>query len=319
MQLFCDPNAGLNMSMLEDIKRLLKNIFAPSPEEVQPEVEEGPETAPLTDVQIEAITGKKNRLEPAQFAACSAISVGRQRELNQDALFTFSAVLASESSNTTLGVFILADGMGGHEQGEVASGKAVRAMADHILRNYYFPFYGLQPQTPEESVQEIMEEGINIADRVVNQEAPEGGTTMTAILILGSRMTIAHVGDSRAYAVSDSQLHLLTRDHSMAKRLEELDQITPEEAATHPKRHDLYRAVGLDVPAEPDISTGQVGDFRYLLLCSDGLWDVVPDSEIYRLITSTPKLSKACQDLIDTANAAGGPDNISVVLVRMPD
>jgi serine/threonine protein phosphatase PrpC len=305
--------------MFEEIKHFLQKLFTPSTEELQPELDEGPETAPLTDVQIEAITGKKTRLEPVQFTACSAISIGREREINQDALFTFSTVLACETSNVTLGVFILADGMGGHEQGEVASNTAVRAMADHLLRNYYFPFFALEPRTPEESVQEVMEQGITIADRVVSREAPEGGTTMTAVLILGRRMTIAHVGDSRAYAISNSQIRLLTRDHSMAKRLEELNQITPEEAETHPKRHDLYRAVGLEVPAEPDIFTALVQDYRYLLICSDGLWDVVPESEIYRLVSSTPKLSKACQDLIDAANAAGGPDNISVVLVRMPD
>ena len=133
-------------------------------------------------------------------------------------------------------------------------------------------------------------------------------------------MTIAHVGDSRAYAIQpDGQIEPLTRDHSYAQRLLELGQITPEEAESHPKRHDLYRALGLAVSAEPDISTEQLPEADYLLVCSDGLWGVVPEGDIVRLVHSAPNLHQACSNLVEAANVAGGPHNISAILVRMPD
>ena len=143
---------------------------------------------------------------------------------------------------------------------------------------------------------------------------------MTAVLVLGNRMTVAHVGDSRAYAVFlDGRMQILTRDHSLVRRLEELGQITAEEASNHPQRHVLYRALGLGEPVEPDVFTSQVPAPGYILVCSDGLWGVVPEADIFRMISTSPNLHQACLNLVEAANAAGGPDNITAILVRMPD
>ena len=137
---------------------------------------------------------------------------------------------------------------------------------------------------------------------------------------MGTQMTIAHIGDSRAYSIFlDGRMQTLTRDHSLVKRLEELGQITSEEAAVHPQKSMLYRALGQGEPSDPDVFTASLPQPGYLLLCSDGLWNVVSDEEIFTIVTSSPNPQRACQNLVDAANAAGGPDNIVAVIVRMSD
>lgn len=298
-------------------QKILKREEAPIEE---PTLVEDTDTAPLTDEQLEVITQATARLEPAQLIVSSARSVGRQRDHNEDALFTFSATLAGDANSLPFGIFVIADGMGGHQQGEVASEVATRAMANHIFERLYVPLFGPERETPQESVQEVLQTGVMEAHNAVLKEAPGGGTTMTAVLIMGNRMTVAHVGDSRAYAVyTDGRMQMLTRDHSLVRRLEELGQITSEEANSHPQRHVLYRALGLGEPFEPDVFTAPTPHAGYLLVCSDGLWGVVPEEEIFRLISTSPNLHHACLNLVEAANAAGGPDNISAILVRMPD
>ena len=277
-------------------------------------------TAPLSEEQLEPVAHGLQRLAPSQLIAGSAYSTGKQRDHNEDALFTFSATVASNTSTTPLGIYIIADGMGGHQHGEVASETAIRAMSSHLMRKIYSPIFGVTREMPEESLQEILTEGVYQAHQAVIKKAPGGGTTLTAVVILGNRMTIAHVGDSRAYAVYlDGRMQIITRDHSLVKRLEELGQITPEEAEIHPQRNVLYRALGQGEPFEPDVSTAPLPQPGYLLLCSDGLWGVVPDAEMFRIIAAAPSPHRACQNLIDAANLAGGPDNITAILVRMPD
>jgi protein phosphatase len=132
-------------------------------------------------------------------------------------------------------------------------------------------------------------------------------------------MIIAHVGDSRAYSIdSQGKIEALTRDHSLVKRLVELGQISREEAAIHPQRNVLYRALGQGEPFDPDIKRMQIPENGYLLICSDGLWGVVPEEEIAKVIITSATPDLACQALIDAANAAGGPDNITAILIQLP-
>ncbi|HJS29963.1 MAG TPA: protein phosphatase 2C domain-containing protein [Anaerolineales bacterium] len=303
------------------MSNILQKIFGkPEKEILEIQDQTTVDTAPLTDEQLQSITLANERLEPAQFMVGSGRSVGRQRDHNEDALFVFSSTLAAETTSHPFGIFMIADGMGGHQQGEVASEVAIRAMLNHLMRRIFAPMFGITPETPQESLQEIMTEGIAEAHNTVLRLAPGGGTTMTSVMIIGSRMTVAHVGDSRAYAIYlDGRMQVLTRDHSLVRRLEELGQITPEEASSHPQRHVLYRALGLGEPVDPDVFTAPSPHPGYLLICSDGLWGVVPETDIFRIISTSPNLHKACLGLIEAANAAGGPDNISVILVRMPD
>jgi protein phosphatase len=249
--------------------------------------------------------------------ASSGHSIGRQRDHNEDAHFTLSSTLAGHSTSQPFGLYIVADGMGGHQHGERASGIAVRTMADYVLEHLRTPLLSFPSKQPSESLQELMRDGLIEAHRSVVKRVPGGGTTLTAALVLGNQVTIAHAGDSRAYTIlPNGHMELLTRDHSLVKRLIELNQITPEEAAVHPQRSVLYRALGQIEPIEPDIITTHFPNAGYLFLCSDGLWSIVGDKTVYSLITEAPDMPTACKRLIDAANQAGGPDNITVVLVR---
>ena len=129
-------------------------------------------------------------------------------------------------------------------------------------------------------------------------------------------MTIAHVGDSRVYSIDGKgNLEALTRDHSLVKRLQELGQITSEEAAVHPQRNVLYRALGQGEPFEPEIITTQRPDAGGLLVCSDGLWSIVGPEVIKEIISNGSDPQETCDKLLDAANDAGGPDNISAIYV----
>lgn len=258
-------------------------------------------------------------VNPPQLMAACGQSVGMQREHNEDALFTLTSSLTTDHTNLPFGLYIVADGMGGHLHGEIASGIATRAMASYIINKLISPLLSIKPTTPEDSLQEIMQSGVHEAHRAITRQAPGSGTTLTAVLIIGEQMVLAHVGDSRAYAISpDGKMEPLTRDHTLVKRLEELGQISHEEASNHPQRNVLYRALGQGEPFDPDVKTLRLPNQGYLLLCSDGLWGVVPEKEIATIIMSSSRLDHACQALIDSANAAGGPDNISAILIRLP-
>lgn len=276
------------------------------------------ETAPLSEEQLNEIASQGQRIEPLQLIAGAARNVGKSRDKNEDALFVHTSLIGSSTSSLPFGVFIVADGMGGHQNGERASDTGVRTMGTYLINKLYSSLYGINPNPPSESLQEIMKIGISQAHKNIIESAPGGGTTMTAAVSIGTQMTLAHVGDSRAYAVYlDGRMQLLTRDHSLVKRLEELGQITAEEAASHPQKSMLYRALGQgDVP-EPDIFTASLPNPGYLLICSDGLWGVLSEERIFQIISESASPQRACQSLADAANAAGGPDNITVILVKL--
>jgi len=275
-------------------------------------------TRPLPQ-ETTQVTPKKSHLEPPQLIVGCAQSVGRQRDHNEDALFTLTTTLTSDYGNVPFGLYIVADGMGGHQHGEVASGIAIRVVAGMVVRKLYTTLLSLKHSPPEQSLLEIMQEGVLEAHRTITRQVPGGGTTMTAVLILGNQMTVAHVGDSRAYAISQNDaMTVLTRDHSLVKRLVELGRITTDEAAIHPQKNVLYRALGQGEPFDPDLNTLQLPDSGYILLCSDGLWGVVPDEDIHRLVLDAQNPEDACTKLVDAANEAGGPDNITAILVRLP-
>lgn len=276
-------------------------------------------TAPLTEAQIQSILSEREtHFELKQLIAAAGQSVGRQRELNEDSMLALTSTLAGNSGDVPFGLYVVADGMGGHEYGEVASNVAVRTIANYVLRKFHSYLFEIDASSPDESIQEILTESVTQAQRAIHEAAEGSGTTLTAALVLGQQITIAHVGDSRAYTIyQDGRMEVVTRDHSLVRRLEELGQLTPEEAAVHPQRNVLYRALGQGEILEPDIFTLPFPTQGYLMLCSDGLWGVVEQQNMYKIISDAPNLAEACQKLVNAANAAGGPDNISVILVQM--
>ncbi len=296
----------------------IKKIFGKSEEKkTEPASIESVQTAPLSDDQLQAVSVPHLECYPPQLLVGSAQSVGRQRDHNEDTLLVFQSILADGDSGVPFGLFMVADGMGGHMHGEIASGSAARALSDFIVKRLYPSLMGLDPEPQSESLQEIMEMAVREAQQAVLKRAPGGGTTLTAAMVIGEQVTIAHVGDSRAYFIyPDGRMQIMTLDHSLVRRLVDLGQLTEEQARSYPQKNVLYRALGQAEPFRPDIHTHLMPHPGFILICSDGLWGSVQDTEMFNIITSAPNPSIACSRLVDAANAAGGPDNISAVIVQ---
>lgn len=239
---------------------------------------------------------------------------GRIRNRNEDASLALHFVLTQYGQPPLpVGLFAIADGMGGHVQGEQASALAVRLVARHIIDQVYLPLLADDDAMIQRApINEVLEASMKIAHEAVRRQLPKAGTTMTMALALGDGLYIAHVGDSRAYLGERGRLDLLTRDHSMAARLMEMGRTTPEEAAM--QRNILYKALGQGPEIEPDILYHDLNPGQYLLLCCDGLWDKVSDVEMSAIIQASPTPGIACKNLVARANESGGEDNISVIL-----
>jgi protein phosphatase len=240
-----------------------------------------------------------------RLSSFAGSDVGRTRSGNEDSYFCGRTV------------FAVADGLGGHQGGEVASAAAVAPLAALDGREFADP-----DQAAEALAVAIREANSAILDRAAGDPGLWGmGTTMTAAAVAGdSHLQLAHVGDSRAYLLRDGDLEQLTTDHTVVGELVRRGRLTPEQAAIHPERSILTRAVGLDprvLVDTPDPVGLRPGD--QVLLCSDGLTEAVADDRIAELLSAGADGETACRSLIDAANTAGGPDNITVVLIRVDE
>lgn len=248
--------------------------------------------------------------------------VGQVRDNNQDSLSSFTSTISSNEGKPDFGLFVVADGMGGHEDGEKASGMATRIVAKQVLKEIYLPL--LDDTTGSNADQlpmtDVLKKAIQHANDYISTHVPDGGTTITAAALIGNLSYIAHVGDSRAYLITQEGIEQLTRDHSLVQRLIELGQLTPEEAVEHPQRNVLYRAIGQADQLDVDAITRHLAPGSYLLLCSDGLWNLVSGEELLTIVLNHGSNTQlACQTLVDLANERGGSDNITVILVRVPE
>ncbi len=268
------------------------------------------------DTDQEALT-----LDPVpagtMYRAASCQSRGRERSHNEDTLFVLNTLLAGMEAPVAFGIFLVADGMGGHQSGEIASNLAAQGISQHLLdqifNGYLFERKAFSPTDLKQCVMEAVEE----AQSLVLRRVPGGGTTLTLAVVLGEDIVTAHVGDSRLYLVDpDGSLKLQTRDHSLVKRLVDLGEITENEAGLHPHRNVLYRALGQSDPFEPDIDMVALNPGERLMICSDGLWGVLDQPEMAKIIQSAGTLEEAVGELVREANQAGGPDNISVILLE---
>lgn len=239
---------------------------------------------------------------------------GRIRDRNEDASLALQFMLAQQGQRPLpVGFFLIADGMGGHSQGEQASALATRLAARHIISHVYLAFLDEDEGATERApINEVLESSMSIAHEAVRRRLPKAGTTLTIALALGDGVYIAHVGDSRVYLGGRGHLQRLTQDHSMAARLLEMGQATPDEAAL--QRNILYKAIGQGAQIEPDILYRDLAPGQYLLLCCDGLWGKVSDQEMAAIIDASPTPGFACRNLVARANENGGEDNISVIL-----
>jgi PPM family protein phosphatase len=229
--------------------------------------------------------------------------VGRVRTNNEDHLLI----------DEPLGLLVVADGMGGHAGGEVASAMAVTAVAAYVKHSLVRP-------EPANQTAALLQAAIRTADEAIwthaytHHDLRGMGTTVVLALCQGEQVHIAHVGDSRAYLLHHGELRQLTEDHSVVARLIKRGRLTPRRGRTHPLRHQITRSLGSrQAVADLLCMTWRAGD--YLLLCSDGLTNMVEDHDIKELILQRDTdVRAACEALVTRANADGGEDNITVIL-----
>ncbi len=247
--------------------------------------------------------------------------IGQTRTNNQDSLLVFFGTSVSVEERPDLALFAVADGMGGHNHGEQASAVAVRTIGQQLISKLYLTL--LVPDendldVDKPTIAEMLNEAIQKANAAVAEQVPEGGTTLTVAAIIGDMVYIGHVGDSRAYLITGDAIEQITRDHSLVQRLVELDQLTPEEAAAHQHRNVLYRAIGQTENLEVDALVRRLPPNSRLLLCSDGLWNLVPEEMLLSIVRAAETPQNACDRLIEVANQRGGLDNITAVLIQAP-
>jgi serine/threonine protein phosphatase PrpC len=240
--------------------------------------------------------------------------IKRRGKPNEDSLLALPAISNACGGAQPVGLFVVADGMGGHGNGQEASRLAITALRDALK-------LALVGSPEDDNYEQVLAEGAHTANLAVyrrnRQQQSDMGTTLAVALVIGNTAYIANVGDSRVYLYRESEgLEQITRDHSSVARLVEAGAITPDEVYSHPKRNEIYRSLGHQSTVKVDTFSAplQVGDL--LLLCSDGLWEMVRDSTIERIMESTlPDVSQACDELRRAALEGGGKDNISVIAV----
>lgn len=225
--------------------------------------------------------------------------VGLVRVNNED------SYLIDDSGGKKL--FIVADGMGGHNAGEVASLEACRKI-DAYIRTHE----GEDGVLLEEAVKKTNREIFNHASQ--NETMNGMGTTVEACVLSGSDITVAHVGDSRVYIVSKSSIRKITKDHSVVGMMLDAGTITEEEAKTHPQRHYITRAVGTAYGIDVDIIKEKISEEEYVLMCSDGLTDMVQEKDIQSIIAESADISEAADALTAKAKENGGADNITLII-----
>jgi serine/threonine protein phosphatase PrpC len=248
-----------------------------------------------------------------EVKAYGVTHVGRQRQHNEDSFLVES----------TARLFLVADGMGGHAAGEIASRIAVDAISEFILHTKEDD--GTWPHAYDEQYKRSTNR-LMAAVRMANTRVLEAmrkdarlrgmGTTVVAAMADGDIMSFAHVGDSRAYMIRDNALSRVTNDHSWVFEQVQAGMLTEAEAEKHPLRNVITRALGGALQVNPDASEIKAKPGDVFLLCSDGLTGMVPEDEILRIVTESETVEKACQTLIDVANERGGLDNITAILVK---
>jgi protein phosphatase len=257
-----------------------------------------------------------NHLPPG-FHVGKLSDVGRERERNEDSFYAIQSVMESDFRKDAFGLFIVADGMGGHQKGEVASSLAARVSANTILQEVYLPYLANDQNANNRPLNEVLVGAVKNANRSVQKLTPNGGTTLTIALVMGNNAYLAHVGDSRAYIFKQGQLKQITQDHSLAQKLIETGQVTPEEVTQ--AQSILYKAVGQSDLLEEDIDTyaQHLPPGASLLLCSDGLWGLVAEETIKEVLATAVTPQQACERLVSLANENGGRDNITVVIASI--
>jgi protein phosphatase len=237
----------------------------------------------------------------------SITDIGRKRKLNQDYVYT-----SEQPVGNLPNVFIVADGMGGHNAGDYASKVTVETMVSDIAASF------------EKNPIKIMEKAIEAANTAVHQKSCENveyegmGTTVVASTYIGGFLQVANVGDSRLYIINDREIRQITRDHSLVEEMIRVGGIARADARNHPDKNIITRAVGVSDTVEPDFFTVEIKEGDTVLMCTDGLTNMLEDEEIRMIVNGSRDIVEKAEKLIKAANDNGGRDNVTVVLIE-PD
>jgi protein phosphatase len=246
--------------------------------------------------------------------------VGMVRELNEDALLTLDWKMNTAGRAINAGLYVVADGMGGHAAGEVASTLAVQNMASIVLPALLELMSDSANGLNDAQLNDIALRASEQANMAVVQEGRrrnnDMGTTLTFALVVGDRCVIGNVGDSRTYLVRNGQLQRVSKDHSLVQRLVDVGQIQPEDVYTHPHRNAILRSLGEQPQVQVDLFPLRLQPGDMIFCCSDGQWEMVRDARMQEIIVTTPDPQAAVQQLVAEGNQNGGEDNIAAVLVR---
>ncbi|MHC4404615.1 MAG: protein phosphatase 2C domain-containing protein [Planctomycetota bacterium] len=267
------------------------------------------ETAPLPAIKqaMRLLIGQKS-------------DTGQVRELDEDSLFVLTMSRTHESISDQFALLVVADGMGGHEGGEIASRVAVQTLAEMLLGDVFAPELAGTSLLPEEICHCLVRAMKAANDRVYlerQKRQNDMGTTMTAALIKDWTLCLAHVGDCRAYLWSEEGLQQHTTDHSIVASMIAAGTAQPEEIYTHPQRSVIYRCVGDQPVVEVDTEVLALRPGDRLVLCCDGLWEMIHNEGIEDIMLRESDPQKACDTMVELANIAGGTDNISVIVAQL--
>jgi serine/threonine protein phosphatase PrpC len=250
---------------------------------------------------------------------------GKRRTRNEDFIGKYNLGMQQSPESPEIGLYLVADGMGGHQSGDLASREVVQVIVDEIQSQSLK--MQLAPKQPEVTAQienattpgEVLKKAIERANEVLynarQQRGSDRGTTLTAALIVGEACAIANVGDSRTYFSRGGSFDQITKDHSLVASLVDAQMIAPDEVRAHPQRSHIYRNLGDRFSVQIDVYELDLKAGDRLLLCSDGLWEMVLDEEIQQMLQGSSDPQEACDRMVNAANLAGGEDNISVVTV----
>ncbi len=268
--------------------------------------------------QLETVLEDLRRPESVTLVVGRRTDVGQLRSLNEDSVLTLDMAPVYRSISQPLGIFVVADGMGGHEAGDIAS-QAVVDKINQMAISQIFTQAAAQHPLPD--IEAWLTEVTLAANEVVYKQSKSEqnnmGTTLVMALLIGDEATIVNVGDSRCYHLDTSGIQQITTDHSLVERMVATGQITREEAAHHPQKNVIYRVMGDKQKLPVDLFEQSLAIGDALLLCSDGLSGMVSDSQIWEIWRASVSPQDACDRLVEAANLAGGEDNISVLIVQV--
>lgn len=275
-------------------------------------------TQPQTAVALDKTLIEQQSTAQAAYKIASRCETGAVRERNEDACLIFTTEAGGHFPLTPLGLYVVADGMGGHMDGHLASSTATRVAADHLLQHVMLPLLRNGAPPENDALQAAMQAAVQAAHQAVYESNPagDGGTTLTAALVVGQRLFLAHVGDSRAYWLVNGRLEALTNDHSLVQRLQDVGQLTAEEAHRYQYRNVLLRALGQEDELKVDTAVRNLPASGKLLVCSDGLWGFIGANTLERIMLQPTSPQNIINQLYEAAMASGGYDNITGIVVE---